>query len=65
VKTPTLVLHISNCRRQIFVAEKTLCWLGFIPVLVFDCVALLFEEGKVVCFPERKGACFSCSLGNV
>ena len=25
--------------------EKTLCWLGFIPVLVFDCVALQYIEG--------------------
>jgi hypothetical protein len=26
-------------------AEKTWCRLGFIPVLVFDCVALQLKEG--------------------
>jgi hypothetical protein len=25
--------------------EKTWCWLGVIPVLVFDCVALRFKMG--------------------
>jgi hypothetical protein len=26
-------------------AEKTWCWLGVIPVLVFDCFAFQFKEG--------------------
>jgi hypothetical protein len=40
------------------IAEKTEYWLGFIPVLVFDCVALRFREGISSLFqsePPRKG----------
>jgi len=46
-------------------AEKTWCWLGFIPVLVFDCVALRLKEGISGLSPERKGTCFSCAMGTV
>jgi len=45
-------------------AEKTWCLLVFIPVLVFDCVALRFREGISGRFPERMGTCFSYALDN-
>jgi hypothetical protein len=46
-------------------AEKTRCRLGFIPVSVFDCVALQLREGISGCFPERMDKCFSYALDNV
>jgi len=38
---------------------------GFIPVLVFDCVALQLKEGISGLFPERMDTCFSYALDNV
>jgi hypothetical protein len=38
--------------------------LGFIPVLVFDCVALQLREGKSGLFSERMDTCFSCTLSD-
>jgi hypothetical protein len=47
-----------------FFMEKTWCWLGIIPVLVFDCVALRFREGISGLFSECMDTCFSCTLSN-
>jgi hypothetical protein len=43
--------------------EKVLCWLGFIPVLVFDCVALRLREGISGRFSRAQGYVFFLRAG--
>lgn len=43
--------------------EKTWCWLGIIPVLVFDCVALRFREGMSGLFSRADGYVFFIRAG--
>jgi hypothetical protein len=60
-------VYLEDCESRrhfsMLTMEKVLCWLGFIPVLVFDCVALRLREGISGRFSRAQGYVFFLRAG--